>query len=119
MTISYNKTWEVMNGLEESFNRITTISQLAEDLVEAVDNDDRQSIIDLSHAINAYVPVYISQYDKASKRAWNNTVGEVRKIDNPYHVNDDDLILEDVKSQENEACFEALSRYNNLNLSQE
>jgi len=102
MTISYNKTWEVMNGLEESFNRITTISQLAEDLVEAVNNDDRQSIVDLSHALNAYIPVYISQYDKASKRAWNNTVGEVSKIDNPYHTKDDSLMLEDVKYQESE-----------------
>tara|TARA_B100001142_G_scaffold88316_2_gene90157 strand:+ start:1639 stop:1992 length:354 start_codon:yes stop_codon:yes gene_type:complete len=117
MTISYNKTWEVMNGLEESFNRITTISQLAEDLVEAVNNDDRQSIVDLSHALNAYVPVYISQYDKASKRAWNNTVGEVRKIDNPYHAKNDSLISEDVKYQESEACFEALSHYNNPDFS--
>jgi hypothetical protein len=119
MTISYNKTWEVMNGLEESFNRITTISQLSEDLVEAVNNDDRQSIIDLSHALNAYVPVYISQYDKASKRAWNNTVGEVRKIDNPYHVNDGDLKSQNVKYQESEECFEALSRYNNSDFPQE
>lgn len=108
-----------MNSLEESFNRIITISQLTEDLVEAVNNDDRQSIIDLSHALNAYIPVYISQYDKASKRAWNNTVGEVSKIDNPYHSKDDNLIDEDVKYQESEACFDALSRYNNSNFSQE
>ena len=84
MTISYDKTWEVMNSLEESFNRIVTLEQMIDDLNEAVNNDDKQSIIDTSHAIAAYLPVYIRQYETASQRAWNNTVLEVRKIDNPY-----------------------------------
>ena len=84
MTISYDKTWEVMNSLEESFNRIVTLEQMIDDLNEAVNNEDRQSIIDTSHAIAAYLPVYIRQYETASQRAWNNTVLEVRRIDNPY-----------------------------------
>ena len=84
MTISYDKTWEVMNSLEESFNRIVTLEQMIDDLNEAVNNEDRQSIIDTSHAIAAYLPVYIRQYETASRRAWNNTVIEVAKIDNPY-----------------------------------
>jgi hypothetical protein len=84
VTISYDKTWEVMNSLEESFNRIVTLEQMIDDLNEAVNNEDRQSIIDTSHAIAAYLPVYIRQYETASQRAWNNTVLEVRKIDNPY-----------------------------------
>jgi hypothetical protein len=29
-------------------------------------------------------PVYIHQYEKASQRAWNTTIGEIRKLDNPY-----------------------------------
>jgi hypothetical protein len=84
VTISYDKTWEVMNGLEESFNRIQALEQMVDDLTEAVNNEDRQSIVDTSHAIAAYLPVYIRQYESASQRAWNNTVLEVRKIDNPY-----------------------------------
>lgn len=85
MTISYNKTWEVMNGLEESFNRISTLEFMIEQLTEAVDNEDQQSVINLTHALQSFMPVYIHQYEKASQRAWNNTVGEVRKLDNPYH----------------------------------
>tara|TARA_R100000951_G_C2573958_1_gene159702 strand:- start:15 stop:365 length:351 start_codon:yes stop_codon:yes gene_type:complete len=88
MTISYNKTWEVMNSLEESFNRITTIESMIEDLVEAVDTQDEMAIVNISHALNAYMPVYCAQYQKASQRAWNNTVGEVYKIDNPYRVSE-------------------------------
>ena len=38
--------------------------------------------------------MYISQYDDASKRAWNNTVNEVRLIDNPYHSNVEDETID-------------------------
>ena len=82
--MDYNKTWEVMNNLEESFNRIKALEDMVEDLVEAVNNGETQSIIDISHAINAYLPVFISQYDKASKRAWNNTVIKAAQEDVPY-----------------------------------
>lgn len=84
MTLSYRKTWEVMNDLEESFNRIATFENLIEDLNDAVNNGDQQSIVDITAAMTAFIPVYIKQYDKASKRAWNNTVSEVAKVDNPY-----------------------------------
>ena len=84
MTISYKKTWEVMNGLEESFNQISTLEFMIEQLVEAVDNEDQQSVRNLTHALQSFMPVYTHQYEKASQRAWNNTVGEVRKLDNPY-----------------------------------
>ena len=72
--MDYQKTWEVMSNLEESFNRIKALEDMVEDLVEAVNNDDKEQIVDISHAIQAYLPVYISQYDKVSKKAWNNTV---------------------------------------------
>ena len=29
MTIDYQKTWEVMNGLEEAFNKIATVEFLS------------------------------------------------------------------------------------------
>ena len=73
-----------MNGLEESFNQISTLGFMIEQLVEAVDNEDQQSVRNLTHALQSFMPVYTHQYEKASQRAWNNTVGEVRKLDNPY-----------------------------------
>ena len=82
--MSYNKTWEVMNDLEDSFNRIVALEKMIDDLNDAVNNDDRDAIVDLSAAMTAYMPVYIRQYEKASRRAWNNTVTEVAKVDNPY-----------------------------------
>ena len=103
MTISYDKTWEVMNSLEESFNRIKALEDMVEDLNEAVNKGDQESIVDISHAINAYLPVYIRQYETASQRAWNNTVLEVMKIDNPYSsVKDNKVKLEEtLKYEEN------------------
>ena len=72
--MDYDETWEVMNNLEVAFNQIIPLSNMLDQLQEAVDRDERQSIIDITAALNAYVPVYIAQYDKASKRAWNKTV---------------------------------------------
>jgi hypothetical protein len=72
--MDYDETWEVMSNLEDAFNQIKPFSNMLDQLQEAVDRDERQSIIDITAALNAYVPVYIAQYDKASKRAWNKTV---------------------------------------------
>ena len=96
MTLSYNKTWEVMNGLEEAFNRIGPIQEMISALANAVNNDDQEEIVELTNALSAYMPVYIRQYEKASQRAWNNTVGEVRKEDNPYHVTENELEYDEV-----------------------
>ena len=82
--MNYNKTWEVMNNLEEAFNKISTVEFMAEELINAVNKDDMNHVNNIANALLAYLPVYTENYDRASKRAWNNTVGEVAKVDNPY-----------------------------------
>ena len=78
-----------MNNLEESFNRITALNHMVSDLAKVVDDFEQDNIIDkrnlteLTMAIKSFLPVYIRQYEEVSQRAWNNTVGEVRKLDNP------------------------------------
>ena len=94
--ITYNKTWEVMNDLEESFNRITALEKMIDDLNDAVNCGDQDAIVDLSAAMIAFMPVYIRQYEKASQRAWNNTVTEVSKFDNPYRSKLNDVTYDDV-----------------------
>jgi len=94
--ITYNKTWEVMNDLEESFNRIITLDGMLDDLNDAVNCGDQDAIVDLSAAMTAFMPVYIRQYEKASRRAWNNTVTEVSKFDNPYRTKLNDVNYDDV-----------------------
>ena len=94
--ITYNKTWEVMNDLEESFNRIITLDGMIDDLNDAVNCGDQDAIVDLSAAMTAFMPVYIRQYEKASQRAWNNTVTEVSKFDNPYRTKINDVTYDDV-----------------------
>lgn len=77
--VNYDKVWEVMSNLEEAFNKIATIEFMAEELNEAINQNDMQKIIDISAALTAYLPVYTTHYEKASLRAWNNTVLEVKK----------------------------------------
>ena len=82
--MDYQKTWEVMNDLEESFNRIITIETLVNDLESASNAGDLEEIKVITKALVSYLPTYLNQYDKASKRAWNNTVLKVAETDVPY-----------------------------------
>lgn len=95
MTIDYQKTWEVMNGLEEAFNKIATIEFMVDELNDAVSRNDTQQIVDVSAALMAYLPVYLSHYEKASRRAWNNTVVKVAEDDVPYRYDTEELISDE------------------------
>ena len=94
MTIDYQKTWEVMNGLEEAFNKIATIEFMVDELNDAVSRNDTEQIVDVSAALMAYLPVYLSHYEKASRRAWNNTVVKVAEDDVPYRYDTEELNLD-------------------------
>ena len=93
--IEYQKTWEVMNGLEEAFNKIATVEFMVDELNDAVSRNDTQQIVDISAALMAYLPVYLSHYEKASRRAWNNTVLKVAEDDVPYRYDTEELISDE------------------------
>jgi len=88
--MDYDETWEAMSNLEDSFNKIITLETLLEDLQKAVENDDKQDIIDTVACCNAFMPVYISQYQDASNRAWNKTVRQC-KPNRYYEPNYDEI----------------------------
>jgi flagellin-specific chaperone FliS len=69
-----DKTWTVMNDLQESFNQITHFDFLIEKLNEAVNANDQQKIVDISAALTAFYPVYISDFDDKFKTAWDHVV---------------------------------------------
>lgn len=96
MTIDYQKTWEVMNGLEEAFNKIATVEFMVDELNDAVSRNDTEQIVDISAALMAYLPVYLSHYEKASRRAWNNTVVKVAEDDVPYRYDTEELKEEQI-----------------------
>ena len=72
--MTYNKTWTVMNDLQESFNQINTFSFLLDQLQEAVDADDSQRIVDTTAALNAFYPPYCNNWDDKFKKAWDVVV---------------------------------------------
>jgi hypothetical protein len=69
-----NKTWTVMNDLQEAFNQITTFSFLLDQLQEAVDAGDSQRIVDTTAALNAFYPPYCSNWDNKFQNAWDQCV---------------------------------------------
>ena len=71
-----NDTWKVMNDVEVAFSEITTFSFMLEQLQEAVDNGNTDEIVDLTHALNAFMPVYTNNWDRKYKVAWEHVVKE-------------------------------------------
>jgi len=69
-----NKTWTVMNDLQESFNQINTFSFLLDQLQEAVDAGDSQRIVDTTAALNAFYTPYCDNWDNKFKKAWDVVV---------------------------------------------
>jgi len=69
-----NKTWTVMNDLQDSFNQINTFSFLLDQLQEAVDAGDSQRIVDTTAALNAFYPPYCNNWDDKFEKAWEVVV---------------------------------------------
>ena len=63
-----------MNDLQESFNQITHFDFLIDKLNEAVNANDQQKIVDISAALTAFYPVYVSNFDDKFKTAWDHVV---------------------------------------------
>jgi len=71
---NYNEIWTCMNDLEQSFSRINTIDFLTDKLIEAVDSDNRQDVVDITHALLAFIPVYTKDFDEKFKKCWEEVV---------------------------------------------
>ena len=69
-----DKTWTVMNDLEEAFNQITTFSFLLDQLQEAVNASDTQRIVDTTAALNAFYSPYSTNWDIKFNAAWDHVV---------------------------------------------
>jgi len=69
-----NDTWKVMNDLEDAFSNFATFNFMLEQLQDAVDNGRTAEIVDITHALNAFVPVYTDNWDRKFKVAWEHVV---------------------------------------------
>jgi hypothetical protein len=77
--MNYNETWKAMNDLEDSFNKISTVDFLSEKLNDAVNSGNQQDVVDISHALLAFLPVYQKDFDEKFQIAWKKTVVELHK----------------------------------------
>ena len=69
-----NDAWKVMSDLEVAFSEITTFNFMLEQLQEAVDNSRTNEIVDLTLALNAFMPVYIDNWDRKFRDTWDHVV---------------------------------------------
>ncbi len=75
-----NENWAAMQAVEDAFSKISTVDFLLEQLMEAADAQDSLAIVDISMALNSYLPVYTKHFDEKLKVAWNQTVGTPRAL---------------------------------------
>ncbi len=69
-----NETWKVKNDVEVAFSEITTFIFMLEQLQEAVDNGRTEEIVNLTHALNAFMPVYTDNWERKYAVAWEHVV---------------------------------------------
>ena len=74
MMTEMNDTWKVMNDLEDAFSNFATFNFMLEQLQDAVDNGRTDEIVDITHALNAFMPVYTDNWDRKFKVAWEHVV---------------------------------------------
>ena len=79
-----------MNDLEQSFSQINTIEFLSDKLVEASDNGRHQDVVDISHALLAFVPVFTKNFDEQFKKCWEGVVTPELK---DYNLLDKDITV--------------------------
>ena len=71
-----NDAWKVMSDLEVAFSEITTFNFMMKQLQEAVDNGRMNEIVDITHALNAFMPVYTDNWERKYAVAWEHVVKE-------------------------------------------
>ncbi len=71
---NYDRTWELMNDLEQSFSQIATIEFLSNKLIEASDTNNLRDVVEISQALVAFVPVYTKNFDEKFKKCWEEVV---------------------------------------------
>jgi len=68
-----NENWDPgANNLNNSAKQTMT-NELLEQLMEAADAQDSLAVVDISMALNAFLPVYTKHFDEKFKLAWNQT----------------------------------------------
>jgi hypothetical protein len=69
--------WTRLNDVQEAFNQITTFAFLLEQLQDAVDDQEMDKIVDLTHALNAFYPVFADNWDTAFSKAWDHFIWDI------------------------------------------
>ncbi len=80
--MTVDKTWKVMNDLDQAFSKITTIDFLVDKLQEAIDSQEKIKIVDACLALNAFIPIYTQNWDDKFHTAWKHVVTKTSQKNN-------------------------------------
>ena len=63
--MNYNKVWEKMNHLEESFSSISTIKELVDDVDRMIDCEDLEKAKESATVLKGYLDIFTRKWDKS------------------------------------------------------
>ena len=69
-----DEVWTVMNKLEQSFCRISTVEVMLDELKEAGDEQNQMKIVDICYALNSFLQVDYENCDKNYMKEWIQVV---------------------------------------------
>ena len=77
--MNYDEIWECMNDLEEAFSQVSTIEFLTNQIQDAVNTGDINTINDAAHALIAFTSLFQKNYDQKFTTAWQKVVVPLHK----------------------------------------
>lgn len=72
--ISYHKAWETMNDLEMVTCKITSVKEILDVAIEAIEKHDYNKAEAMVYASIDFVKYYLDEHDALFKKAWEATV---------------------------------------------
>lgn len=73
--------WEAMNAVREAFDEISTLEFLSERLQVSIDAQAVPDTINAAHALSAFIPTYVQNFEEKFDVAWKGVVKPVDLLD--------------------------------------
>ena len=77
--ISYSKAWETMNDLDMVTSKVTSVKEILDVALEALEKHDYNKAEALMYASCDFIKYYLEEHDDKFKKAWDATVTAIKK----------------------------------------
>jgi len=88
---SYSKAWETMNNLDMVTSKVTSVKEILDVALEALEKHDYNKAETLMYASCDFIKYYLEEHDDKFKKAWDATIGSFKNKENTSQYTDEEL----------------------------